>query len=33
MVYPDLLYAYSPSVSIPSVSDPSDLNPMLWDFK
>ena len=33
IAYPDLLYAYSPSVSIPSVSDPDALDPQLWDFK
>ncbi|MET9088373.1 ABC transporter substrate-binding protein [Streptomyces sp. NPDC004237] len=33
MVYPQNFYAYSKRVSIPEITDFSQLNPQLWDFK
>jgi peptide/nickel transport system substrate-binding protein len=33
MVYADLFYASSPSITVQPASDPNGLNPFLWDFK
>ncbi|MGP4006980.1 ABC transporter substrate-binding protein [Streptomyces sp. 4N124] len=33
IAYPDGLYAYSPKIRIPEMSDSNALNPRLWDFR